>query len=201
MHLIGIAGPSCAGKGTLTRWLADHLPAAVLPIDAYYKALDHLTPAERAVINYDEPAAIEDSLLEQHLRLLIAGHPIDRPIYDFAAHTRSSHTLRLEPDHYLLVEGLFTLYWPNIRALLSASIFITAPDLVCLDRRINRDQRERGRTETSVRHQYNGTVQPMRELYINPTASYAGLILDGTRPIAATGPRALEYVQSICLAR
>jgi len=201
MHLVGIAGPSCAGKGALTRWLGDHLPAAILPAAAYYKALDHPTPAERAQINYDEPDAIEDSLLEKHLRLLMDGHPVDRPIYDFAAHTRSARALRLHPDHYLLIEGLFTLYWPNIRTLFSASIFITAPDIVCLGRRISRDQRERGRTETSVRRQYNGTVQPMRELYIDPTAKYAGLLLDGTRPIEENGHRALEYVQRICAVR
>ncbi len=198
MHLVGIAGTSCAGKGALTRWLAGHLPAAVLPVDAYYKALDHLTPSERARINYDEPAAIEDALLEQHLRLLIAGRPVDRPIYDFAVHTRGARTLHLEPDHYLLIEGLFTLYWPNIRSLLSASIFITAPDTVCLHRRIGRDLRERERTEISVRSQYNGTVQPMRELYIDPTAAYAGLVLDGTRPIEQNGPQALEYIRNIC---
>jgi uridine kinase len=64
--LTAIAGPSCAGKGMLAAWLAPRLPAAILPVDAYYRPLDHLSRQERAAVNFDEPGAIDDALLHQH---------------------------------------------------------------------------------------------------------------------------------------
>lgn len=196
MHLIGIAGPSCAGKGTLCAWLATRLPAAILPLDAYYFPLDHLTCEERARKNFDEPASLDDGLLFEQLTQLRNGKPIDRPIYDFALHTRAPDTVRIEPCGYLLIEGLFTLYWENVRNLLSAGIYIAAPNDACLTRRVGRDQKERGRTPESVVAQYGETVKPMRTAYVEPTREFADLVLDGTRPIAENGTRALAFLRN-----
>lgn len=195
LHIIAIAGPSCAGKGTLAAWLAERLPASILPIDAYYRPLDHLSLEQRADVNFDEPASIDDDLLFQHLSRLLAGESVDHPIYDFSRHTRKPEAVRLEPHGYLIVEGLFSLYWEPIRRLFSAGIFIQAPNTICLDRRVYRDQRERGRTEISVRVQYEDTVQPMRQLYVEPTRHHAGLVLDGTLAIEQNGLRSLQFVQ------
>jgi uridine kinase len=194
LHIIAIAGPSCAGKGTLAAWLAERLPASILPVDAYYRPLDHLSLEDRAQVNFDEPASIDDDLLREHLSALLAGQAVDHPVYDFARHTRKSESVRLEPHGFLIVEGLFSLYWDSIRPLFHAGIYIGAPDAICLRRRVYRDQRERGRTETSVRAQYEQTVQPMRSLFVEPTRHYAGLVLDGTRDIEWNGQRSLEYV-------
>lgn len=194
IHLIGIAGPSCAGKGTLAAWIAQRLPAEILPIDAYYRPLDHVRLQDRAFINFDDPASIDNSLLQQHLESLIAGNSVDRPIYDFAHHTRKQETVPLMPSGFLLIEGLFTFCWPRIRELLTAAIFITAPDDICLDRRVDRDQRERGRTEESVRGQYSGTVQPMRYRFVDPTTVHAGLTLDGTKPLEENGQKTLDFI-------
>jgi uridine kinase len=196
MLLIGIAGPSCAGKGTLCHWLAQRLPASVLPLDAYYFPLDHLSLEERSRKNFDDPSSLDEALLAAHLAALRGGSAVNRPVYDFTRHTRAAECVRLEPHGYLLIEGLFTLYWERVRGLLSASIFITAPDGVCLDRRLDRDQRERGRTAQSVVSQYQTTVSPMRSLFVDPTSRYADLVLDGTHPVEQNGPRALEYLRT-----
>lgn len=195
LHIVGIAGPSCAGKGTLAAWLADRLPASVLPIDAYYRPLDHLSLEERTHVNFDEPASIDDGLLLQQLTALLAGQAVDHPIYDFARHTRKAESVRLEPHGYLIVEGLFSLYWEPVRHLFHAGIYIEASNRVCLGRRVYRDQRERGRTEDSVRSQYEETVQPMRSLFVEPTRDFAGLVLDGTRDIEWNGQLSLAYVR------
>lgn len=196
LHIVAIAGPSCAGKGTLAGWLAERLPASVLPIDAYYRPLDHLSVEERSHVNFDEPGSIDDGLLQEHLTTLLAGEAVDHPIYDFARHTRKQESVRLEPHGYLIVEGLFSLYWTPIRRLFHAGIYIEAPNTICLGRRVYRDQRERGRTETSVRSQYEETVQPMRSLFVEPTRDYAELVLDGTRDIEWNGKLSLEYVRA-----
>lgn len=195
--LIGIAGPSCAGKGTLASWLADHLPAGILPIDAYYRPLDDLTLEQRAKVNFDEPHSIDEDLLLEQLKALKNGEAIEHPVYDFARHTRKQETVRLEPVPYILIEGLFTLHWRPVRELLDASVYITASDGICLTRRIDRDQRERGRSEDSVRHQYEETVCPMRHEFIEPTAVFADLLLDGTDTVEVNGAKTLQLVQNV----
>lgn len=201
LQFIGIAGPSCAGKGTLAAWLARRLPASILPIDAYYRPLDHLSLEARAAVNFDEPASIDDGLLQHHLSRLLAGDAVDRPVYDFAHHTRKQETIRLEPNGFLIIEGLFSLYWESVRQLYHASIYIQAPNKTCLTRRVWRDGQERGRSEESVRTQYSNTVKPMRDLYVEPTRQYARLVLDGSADIEQNGARALEYVRELGIPR
>jgi uridine kinase len=115
-------------------------------------------------------------LLREHLAQLRAGRAIDRPCYSFALHARVGTEL-VVPAPVLVVEGLFALYWPEVRELLDLRIFVDAPSDVRLARRIDRDVRERGRTRASVMNQFRATVQPAHELYVEPTRQYADLVL------------------------
>ena len=178
--IIGIAGISCSGKTTLARQLCQILPgAAILPLDAYYRDLGHLDPPARSQTNFDAPEALDYPLLLEHLQELARGAAVNRPLYSFATHTRQRATQRLEAAPFLLVEGLFALYWPQVRALYRLAVFVVAPHSVCLQRRLQRDVAERGRTPQSVRHQYQRHVQPMAEKYVLPTQAHADLVVDG----------------------
>ena len=87
--IIGIGGGSGSGKSTLARAVAEHEPAAgVLEIDSYYRDLSHLSFAERERWNFDHPDAIDWELLAAHLEALGQGRAVERPVYDFATHTR-----------------------------------------------------------------------------------------------------------------
>lgn len=178
-QLIAIAGPSCAGKTTLAAALCDQLGAQALPLDAYYRDFTALSASARAAFNFDAPDAIDRERLERDLRQWAAGEAIEIPIYDFATHARLAQTKRLPPGVQLIVEGLFTLYWPTINALYHRKIFIDAPAALCLTRRLARDTVERGRSPTSIRAQYREQVRPSYERYIAPTAKYADVRLDG----------------------
>ncbi|MCS7314528.1 MAG: uridine kinase [Bryobacterales bacterium] len=180
--LVGIGGPSCAGKSELARHLMSALAAQVLALDRYYRDLSHLGLEERAQWNFDVPEALDADQIARDLAMLAAGQAIEVPIYDFAQHVRRPERHRVEPTPYLIVEGLFTLYWEAVRRWLHLKLFVGAPDEVCLVRRLERDVRERGRTPESVRRQYERTVRPMAEKYILPTRGYADLVLDGTAP-------------------
>ena len=59
MQTIGIAGGSGSGKTTLADALARRFGegrATILPHDAYYRDLSHLSEADRAGTNFDHPA-------------------------------------------------------------------------------------------------------------------------------------------------
>jgi len=194
-YLIGVAGPSCAGKTELSRGLAAQLPAIVLPLDCYYIDLAGRTLEERARFNFDEPDALDHVLFVRHVRALSAGLAIDRPVYDFAAHARTSAVERVLPAPFIVVEGLFVLYWAELRSMLRTRIFVDLPDEPCLQRRILRDVNERGRTPASVRRQFAETVQPMAALHVRPTRVFADLVIAGDNPIQESLDTAITHIR------
>lgn len=179
--VLGIAGCSGSGKTTLAAELARTLGGLHFPLDHYYRDLAHLPFAERVRQNFDDPALIESSLLAAHVAALARGEAIDRPVYDFATHTRvPGRTEPVRAARCLIVEGLFTLVYPELLPLYHLRIYVETPDQVCFERRLRRDVEERGRTPESVRRQYEATVRPAAERSIRPSAVHADLILDGT---------------------
>lgn len=182
-YVIGIAGPSCSGKSEVSRRLARILRAPTLALDHYYRDLKHVSFEERVRTNFDAPESLDAELIAEHVRLLKQGLAVEQPTYDFSHHVRAASTEIIEPADYILVEGLFALYWQEIRDLLDFRIYITTDHETCLARRIFRDMRERGRTEESVRAQYESTVRPMAELYLTPTMQHADLVLAGVAPV------------------
>ena len=178
-YLIGIAGPSCGGKTKLARHLSRRLSAVILPLDCYYFDLSHLPLAERAHSNFDVPEALDRELFLAHVAGLSQGQEIPRPVYDFAIHSRTGRVEIVKPGRFVIVEGLFGLYWEEARKLFRTKVFVDLDDKSCLERRIARDVRERGRTPESVLQQFNETVRPMAETYIRPTQSFSDLTVRG----------------------
>lgn len=179
--VIGIAGTSGSGKTTLAVELARELTGIHFPLDNYYYDLSHLPLAERALKNFDDPELIESGLLAEHVAALSRNEAIERPIYDFSTYIRikeSTETVRAAA--YLLVEGLFALYYPELRGLYQLRVYVDTPDEVCFERRIRRDMQERGRTAESVKEQYEKTVRPSSQQYVRPSAVHADLTIDGT---------------------
>jgi uridine kinase len=193
-YLIGIAGPSCAGKTELARQLAQLLSAAVLTLDGYYLDLPHLPLAERARQNFDHPDSFDDRLFREHLKAVARGESIASPVYDFATHSRTGETRPLRPGRFVLVEGLFVLFWDELRELLHTKVFVDLDDRQCLERRIARDVRERGRTAESVVAQFNRTVRPMAESYIRPTHGFANVVVRGDDPLEASVAAVMAHV-------
>lgn len=179
--ILGIAGCSGSGKTTLARELTEQFSATLLPLDFYYRDLSHLPPAERALQNFDHPDSLESGLLIEHVASLAACQSIRRPVYDFATHTRLPGRFdSIEPAPVLIVEGILALHYEALRSLYDFSIYVNAPHALCLTRRIARDIRERGRTEASVREQYEATARPMADLYVLPSATHASITVEGT---------------------
>jgi uridine kinase len=179
--VIGIAGASGSGKTTLATELARELDGVYFPLDNYYRDLSHMPFSERVKQNFDDPALIESPLLASHIAALARGEAIERPLYDFATHTRvRGRTEAMRAAAYLLVEGLFSLYYPELLPLYQLRVYIDTPDDICFERRMRRDTVERGRTPESVRMQYETTVRPSSLSYVRPSGLHADLALDGT---------------------
>ena len=177
--IIGIAGGTGSGKTTLinniTRRFGDVV--TVLSHDNYYRRLDHLPMEDRIRVNYDEPAALETELMSTHLEALRAGFAIDCPVYDFSQHNRSNKTIHIIPTRVIIVEGILIFEDEALRNLMDIRIFVDTDADVRLCRRIQRDVRERGRTLESVIEQYQTTVKPMHEKYVEPSKRFANLVV------------------------
>lgn len=178
--VLGIAGGTGSGKTTVAHKLAAAMPqgrCVTIEHDAYYRDQSHLSPEERARINYDHPASLESDLLAEHLRSLREGRTVDVPIYDFANHTRSRQTRRVVPARVIIVEGILVFTEAALREQFDIKIFVDTDSDIRLIRRIRRDLEQRGRTFQSVRDQYYATVRPMHLEHVEPSKRWADLIV------------------------
>lgn len=196
-YVVAIAGPSCSGKSSVANCLAAQIPATIFSLDSYYHDLADLTFDERAAFNFDHPDSLDSAMLSDHLHALADGREVVRPIYDFPRHTRSTRTEKMLPNDYLIVEGLFTLYWDSIRDIYSTKVFMVADHDLCLPRREARDIAERGRTPESIHKQYATTVRPMADQFINPTRQYANLVLSGSAPVEESAAAVLRHIRGV----
>jgi len=178
--LIGITGGTGSGKSTVAYEIARSLPEesiCTIEQDSYYKDQSHLSFEERVKTNYDHPDAFDTPLLTKHLKMLLNGQPIDKPIYDFSRHNRKKETIRVEPKNIIILEGILILQEPEIRNLLDIKIYVDTDPDVRIIRRITRDMKERGRTYESIIKQYLNVVRPMHLQFVEPSKRYADIII------------------------
>ena len=192
---IAIVGASCSGKTALAHNIAKRFGSHqvnVIAEDAYYNRQDHLTMDERVVANYDHPNAFDHRLLCEHIDQLRQGQLVDCPTYDYVNHNRAGKTVRVDSTPVVIVEGILLYHMKALRDLFSLKLFIDTPLDICLARRVERDVNERGRTIGSVLAQYQKTVRPMFQEFIEPSKFYADLIV----PMGGRNPIALDVLDS-----
>lgn len=177
--VIGIAGGTGSGKTTLMKRIVERFAdqVTVLSHDNYYKRHDDLSYEQRCLLNYDEPSALETDLMAAHLDQLRHGEAIDCPVYDFTLHNRSEETVHIVPKKVIIVEGILIFENRALRDLMDIRIFVDTDADIRLCRRIKRDVNKRGRTLESVLTQYQNTVKPMHDLYVEPSKRYASIIV------------------------
>lgn len=193
MYIILIGGGTGSGKTTVTKKIMERIgndKCVMLPMDNYYKDMSHVPLEERKKYNYDHPNMIEHTLIVKHVKELLSGKSIELPEYDFAQYTRTGESTKIEPKPILLIEGIFALYYDELRALADLKIFVDTEGDERFIRRLQRDIFERGRTIESVINQYLNTVKPMHDAYVEPTKKHADIII----PKGGYNEKAIEVV-------
>ncbi|WP_144511161.1 uridine kinase [Bacillus sp. FJAT-22090] len=178
--IIGITGGSGSGKTSVTNAISDVFKdhsVVVIEQDYYYKDQSHLKFEERLNTNYDHPLAFDNDLLIQHINDLLNNKAVEKPVYDYAQHTRSSETITIEPKDVIILEGILVLEDERLRNLMNIKLFVDTDSDLRIIRRILRDIHERGRTVESVVEQYLSVVRPMHNQFIEPTKKYADVII------------------------
>ncbi len=192
--LVGICGGSGSGKTTIARLVAAKLGAAELAFDTYYRDQSHLAPHQRAEVNYDHPDSLDVELFTAHLDELANGQVVDAPIYDFATHSRTADTERIEPGEVVVIEGILLLAFPEIAQRLDLRVYRDCPENVRFARRLRRDMAERGRTELSVYQQFEATVKPMHDEYVEPCRSTADIVTEFDEELHVAADRVIVAV-------
>jgi uridine kinase len=188
--IIGLAGGSGSGKTTIARSIVEAIgrdDVVLLQHDAYYRDQSALPIEERAKVNYDHPDSLETDLLVGHLENLLAGQSVQRPVYDFTVHNRSSESVLIEPRPAIIVEGILVLYEPDLRRLMDLKIYVDTESDLRILRRLERDIHERGRTFDSVYDQYLATVRPMQMQFVEPSKRYADIVIPEGYNLGAVG--------------
>lgn len=182
--IIAIAGASASGKSLFSQTIYSELVSelengsiAIIEEDAYYRDQSHLPFEHRTQTNYDHPDAFEHSLLVHHLSELKQGRSVEVPVYDYALHTRSEKSRKINPAKIIIVEGILLLSDPDLCNEFDIKVFIDTPLDICLMRRMQRDIEERGRSLPSVIEQYQATVRPMFYQFIEPSKHNADVVV------------------------
>lgn len=180
MLIIGITGGTGSGKTTVVHQIMNELSPSQVGIisqDSYYKETTDLDFEARSRINFDHPDAVDFDLLIAHLKALKAGDAIQQPVYSFKTHNRTSESELTQPRKVIMVEGILILTHPELRGLFDLKIFVHADSDERLIRRLKRDIAERGRDMEEVLHRYQTTLKPMHQQFIEPTKSFADIII------------------------
>lgn len=177
--VVGICGGSGAGKTTLLNRLAETFQGAttaVFSMDNYYLPIEKQAKDANGIVNFDLPSALDQQKLISDLQQLVAGNPIEVREYFFNVHGNKNVLLTIQPSDLIIVEGLFTLHYPEVFEQLDFSIFVDVDHATQLDRRIYRDQETRGYKRTEIIYQWENHVLPCYEQYIEPYRGAASFI-------------------------
>lgn len=199
-YVVALAGPSGSGKSLFAASLRESLGievCTVLSIDAYYRDLGHLTPGERAAVDFDHPDALDSKRILEDLTALCNGQTIACPDYDFKTHTRSHISSALAPAPLIIVEGIFALALTEINALFNETWYLDVDADTCLERRLQRDVHERGRDAAEVRERFERDVRPSIQRWVSPQRETADCILDGHLPIATLLDQARARIPAV----
>ena len=117
VRLITIAGPSSSGKTTFIKRLTVQLEVngvrpVALSLDDYYVDRERTPLDDHGVADFEVLQALDTTLLQDHLRRILAGEAVATAHFDFKtgrSHPTGGPVMQLQPGEVLLIEGIHGL--------------------------------------------------------------------------------------------
>ncbi|KAH9772126.1 Inorganic pyrophosphatase TTM2 [Citrus sinensis] len=205
--LIGLAGPSGAGKTIFTEKILNFMPSiAVISMDNYndssrvvdgnfdecvwkgvYEELFPVTGLQR------DPRLTDYDTLLENVRDLREGKPVQVPIYDFESSSRTGYrTVEVPSSRIVIIEGIYALS-EKLRPLLDLRVSVTGGVHFDLVKRVLRDIQRVGQEPEEIIQQISETVYPMYKAFIEPDLQTAHIkIINKFNPF--TGFQSPTYI-------
>lgn len=161
--LVGVAGPSGAGKTVFTEKLLNFMPSiAVITMDNY-------NDSSRIIDgNFDDPRLADYDTMLENIHGLKEGKPVQVPIYDFKSSSRIGYrTMEVPNSRIVIVEGIYALS-ERLRPLLDLRVSVTGGVHFDLVKRVLRDIQRAGQEPEEIIQQISETVYPMYKAFIEP---------------------------------
>lgn len=200
--IIAVAGGSGSGKTTFARRLLARFEdeslrdkIGLVSQDSYYIDQSGSFDGDGGSVNFDHPGSLDFDLLADHLRDFKEGKNIEIPSYDFSTHSRQEETTSLLAKPLLILDGTMILSQEQLRPLFDLNVFISIPEDIRFQRRLNRDVRERGRTEEGVRRQFESQVKPMHDKFVEPSKEYAHHLIKDNESFEAELEKVTEVIR------
>lgn len=179
-YFIGITGGSASGKTTLIHTLRQQFEPEHLSWvsqDNYYHSAEQQPVDENGHTNFDLPHCLDMGSFIEDLQTLRKGQAIRRKEYLYQNKLRESAWIETHPAPVILVDGLFLLHEIRVHQLLDYRVFVETDKEMMLQRRVERDTRERGVTREVVEYQWRNHVLPSYQTYLEPFKHQSDLII------------------------
>jgi phosphoribulokinase len=189
--MLGVVGDSAAGKTTLTAGLVRALGAervSVICTDDYHR-YDRAQRAERGITPL-HPACNYLDILAQHLRLLCAGEPILKPVYNHRTGTFDP-PVYLEPREFVIAEGLHGFSNAALRECFDIKVYLDPPEELRRRWKVQRDAGKRGYTVEQVLAELERREGDSAH-FIRPQKIYADIVVRFQPPTTATDDAHLD---------
>ncbi|KAJ4960107.1 hypothetical protein NE237_020017 [Protea cynaroides] len=161
--LIGVAGPSGAGKTVFTDKVFNFMPSiAVISMDNY-------NDASRIIDgNFDDPRLTDYDTLLENIHGLKEGKAVQVPIYDFKSSSRIGYrTVEVPSSRIVIIEGIYALS-EKLRPTLDLRVSVTGGVHFDLVKRVLRDIQRADQEPEEIIQQISETVYPMYKAFIEP---------------------------------
>ncbi|CAH8334710.1 unnamed protein product [Eruca vesicaria subsp. sativa] len=161
--LVGLAGPSGAGKTVFTEKILNFMPSiAIINMDNY-------NDGSRVIDgNFDDPRLTDYDTLLDNLHGLKDGKSVQVPLYDFKSSSRIGYrTLEVPSSRIVILEGIYALS-EKLRPFLDLRVSVTGGVHFDLVKRVLRDIQRAGQEPEEIIHQISETVYPMYKAFIEP---------------------------------